>query len=117
MKIYVFIFLASLSLQSAEAQFFNAIRNLFGGGAGGGGGGFNLFGGNRFRDDGTQAPVSTGVDKLFPDDCGRNTQTGRGKLCFPDGQLCADRKYSFRTYFYLVLLKSQISWQHWLQQW
>ena len=74
----------------SHAQFFNAIRNLFGGT---GGGGFGLFGGNRFKDDGTQEPVSTGRDELFPTDCGRDPGKGTGKLCFPDGQLCADRKF------------------------
>ena len=90
-------FFATFLLPGAEAQFFNAIRNLFSGGSGGGfGGGFNLFGGGgRFRDDGTQSPVATGQDSLFPSDCGRDTSTGRGKLCFPDGQLCADRKLFF----------------------
>ena len=83
---------ALICLQGCQGQFFNAIRNLFGGSSGGGGGGFNLFGGGRFRDDGTQSPVSTGKDALFPEDCGRDSNTGRGKLCFPDGQLCANRK-------------------------
>ena len=46
--------------------------------------------GPRFRDDGTQTPVSTGRDQILPSDCGTNTQTGRGKLCFPDGKLCAE---------------------------
>lgn len=89
---FLFTFvLLSLALSSADAQFFNALRNLFGG-AGGGGGGFGFFGGNRFNDDGTQEPVSTGKDELFPTDCGRDPGKGTGKLCFPDGQLCADRK-------------------------
>jgi hypothetical protein len=47
--------------------------------------------GPRFRDDGTQTPVSTGRDQVLPSDCGTNTATGRGKLCFPDGKLCAER--------------------------
>lgn len=102
-----------LSLQGSEAQFFNAIRNLFGGnGSGGGGGGFNLFGGGgRFNDDGTQSPVATGNDALFPEDCGRNTDTGRGKLCFPDGQLCKERLNNggverYRNHNYLFTWKS-----------
>ena len=88
------VVLTLLSLQGSEAQFFNAIRNLFGGGGGGGGGGgFNLFGGGgRFQDTGTQEPVATGNDALFPEDCGRNADTGRGKLCFPDGLLCKESK-------------------------
>ena len=92
MKLLIIFVALTLSLQSSEAQFFNAIRNLFGG-SGGGGGGFNLFGGSRFRDDGTQSPVSTGKDELFPTDCGRDPSKGTGKLCFPDGQLCANRKF------------------------
>ena len=87
-----------LSLQGSEAQFFNAIRNLFGGNGGGGGGGFNLFGGGRFQDTGTQSPQATGNDALFPEDCGRNTDTGRGKLCFPDGLLCKESKSRFLHY-------------------
>ena len=79
----------------------NIFRNPFGGGNGGGGGGLNLFGGGggRFRDDGTQKPVSTGRDEAFPSDCGRNTKTGRGKLCFPDGKLCQDSKWILFFYF------------------
>jgi len=51
----------------------------------------NAFVGPSFTDDGTQAPRATGTDEVFPRDCGRHTDTGRGKLCFPVGQLCADR--------------------------
>ena len=43
---------------------------------------------------GTKAPQATGNDKVFPDDCGTDPNTRRGLLCFPDGQLCADRKRS-----------------------
>ena len=46
----------------------------------------------RFVDDGTESPVATGKDPLFPDDCGRDPDKGTGKLCFPDGILCQDRK-------------------------
>ena len=49
----------------------------------------------KFKDDGTESPQSTGKDELFPRDCGRDTEKGTGKLCFPDGQLCQDREYSF----------------------
>ena len=58
-----------LSLQGSEAQFFNAIRNLFGGGGGGGGGGgFNLFGGGgRFQDDGNYRSGVTEFLLLCPD--------------------------------------------------
>ena len=71
MKLFtLFTILAIVCLQGCQGQFFNALRNFFGGNSGGsGGGGFNLFGGNRFRDDGTQAPVATGNDQLFPEDC------------------------------------------------
>ena len=44
-------------------------------------------------DDGTEAPVATGNDPLFPDDCGRDPDKGTGKLCFPDGLLCKDSEY------------------------
>ena len=95
-----------LSLSAiANAQFFNALRNLFGGGgssssgssSGSSGGGFfglgNVFGGGgRFTDDGTQSPVSTGNDELYPSDCGRDPDKGTGKLCFPDGTLCKNSK-------------------------
>ena len=46
----------------------------------------------RFKDDGTQSPQATGIDKLFPDDCGRDVDKGTGKLCFPDGKLCENSK-------------------------
>ena len=48
--------------------------------------------GPRFTDDGTQTPVATGRDEILPRDCGTNVNTGRGKLCFPDGKLCQERK-------------------------
>ena len=44
-------------------------------------------------DDGTQSPQATGREELFPSDCGRDTNQGTGKLCFPDGLLCKERKY------------------------
>jgi len=47
--------------------------------------------GSNFVDDGTVAPVATGVDPLFPADCGRDPDKGTGKLCFPDGLLCQNR--------------------------
>ena len=50
--------------------------------------GAQRFVGPRFTDDGTQTPQATGRDEAFPRDCGRETDTGRGKLCFPDGLLC-----------------------------
>jgi hypothetical protein len=81
----------------ANAQFFNAFRNIFRPVQ-------NLFGGvmrgvnqifrpgGNFVDDGTQSPQATGIDTLFPEDCGRNEDAGTGKLCFPDGILCRDSK-------------------------
>ena len=48
--------------------------------------------GPRFRDDGTQSPQATGRDEINPSDCGRNTEDGTGKLCFPDGILCQNSK-------------------------
>ena len=44
--------------------------------------------------------MSDEVGEILPTDCGRDTQKGTGKLCFPDGQLCADRKLF--SVFYLV---------------
>ena len=42
-------------------------------------------------DKGTKEPQSTGIDKLYPDDCGRDDKN-KGLLCFPDGELCKNRK-------------------------
>ena len=36
--------------------------------------------------------MSTGVDKLYPTDCGRDKDKGTGLLCFPDGELCKNSK-------------------------
>ena len=41
---------------------------------------------------GTKEPVSSGIDKLYPDDCGRDKDKGTGLLCFPDGELCKNSK-------------------------
>ena len=84
MRILALLPLAIL-LNPANAQFFNAIRNLFSPVT-------NLFGGGRFTDDGTQSPQATGREELFPSDCGRNPNDGTGKLCFPDGLLCQNSK-------------------------
>ena len=91
LNILIFALLATL-LPNAHGQFFNAIRNIFrpvtnafqrpGG----------LFGGGEFQDDGTARPQATGNEELFPSDCGRNVDSGTGKLCFPDGLLCRDRE-------------------------
>ena len=90
--IFTVAIVAIMLPQHAHGQFFNAIRNIFrpvtnafqrpGG----------LFGGGNFQDDGTQRPQATGQEELFPSDCGRNVDTGTGKLCFPDGLLCRDRE-------------------------
>jgi len=64
----------------AHAQFGflgNIIRGFTRGGGGGGGGLANIF-------------RPQGVDKLFPDDCGR-LDSGRGALCFGDAVLCRQR--------------------------
>jgi len=91
MKLFAAILLLCV-IGTSNAQFFRALANLFTAPfRGGGGGGFNLFGGSRFRDDGTQTPQATSNDELFPSDCGRDTNQGTGKLCFPVGQLCAER--------------------------
>ena len=39
---------------------------------------------------GTKKPVSTGKDEVYPRDCGRDKDTKKGLLCFPDGKLCQD---------------------------
>ena len=91
MRILALLPLAIL-LNPANAQFFNAIRNLFSPVT-------NLFGGGRFTDDGTQSPQATGREELFPSDCGRNPNDGTGKLCFPDGLLCQNSECYF-PYFY-----------------
>ena len=96
---FLFCLLLALALfHVSQEQLLRNIANLFRrpfGGGGGGGGGFNLFGGGggRFHDDGTQSPVATGRDETFPSDCGRNTKTGRGNLCFPDAKLCQESEY------------------------
>ena len=76
----------------ADGQF-GFLRNIFRPQSGRGGGLFGgIFGGGgKFTDDGTQSPVATGKDELFPRDCGRDTVEGTGKLCFPDGLLCQNR--------------------------
>merc|ERR1711997_1267415 len=92
MRLITFTLLLTITFLTAEAQFFNAIRNLFQpvtNVVSGFGGLFN--GGGRFTDDGTQQPKADGKEELLPSDCGRNTQTGTGKLCFPDGLLCEQR--------------------------
>ena len=43
-------------------------------------------------DHGTPFPQATGRDELLPSDCGRHVHDGTGKLCFPDGLLCQNRK-------------------------
>merc|ERR1711981_238614 len=83
MRLLTFIPLV-ITVSVSNAQFFNAIRNLFSPVT-------NLFNGGRFVDDGTQSPQSTGREELFPSDCGRNPDDGTGKLCFPDGLLCQNR--------------------------
>ena len=88
------LLLAALALPPADAQFFNAIRNIFRPATNLFQGAGNIFGGGggTFSDDGTKRPQSTGKEELFPTDCGRNTDSGTGKLCFPDGLLCRDSK-------------------------
>ena len=80
-----------LAIGQTHGQFFRALANLF-----------NPFRGlfnPRFRDDGTQSPQATGRDQLFPSDCGRDHNKGTGKLCFPDGLLCQNRKFCFEIAF------------------
>ena len=92
MKFFTASVLILALVSSSNGQFFRALANLFSAPFRGGGG-FNLFG-PRFRDDGTQSPQATGRDELFPTDCGRDPNKGTGKLCFPDGILCQNRKFS-----------------------
>ena len=66
-------------VQNAIQPFVSGIANMMGFGP-------------KFIDDGTVAPVATGNDPLFPDDCGRDPDKGTGKLCFPDGLLCQNRE-------------------------
>lgn len=66
-------------IQNALHPFMQGIQSMFGFGP-------------KFVDDGTVAPVATGNDPLFPDDCGRDSDKGTGKLCFPDGLLCQNRE-------------------------
>ena len=75
-------------LTGTDGQFFAGLSNIFRQTFNGATRAF----GPRFRDDGTQTPVSTGKDQILPSDCGTHTDTGRGKLCFPDGKLCAESK-------------------------
>ena len=94
------VILVLCCLNTAQAQFggfdiFRPLQNLFQPV-------MRFFGGPRFRDDGTKAPQATGIDKLFPDDCGRDEDKGTGKLCFPDGKLCENRK--FRCFFRFKLI-------------
>jgi len=83
--ILVVLSLAVLANVGVEAQFFNALRNLFRPI------GRFLRPATRFRDDGTQSPQATGRDEINPSDCGRDPNQGTGKLCFPDGLLCQQR--------------------------
>ncbi len=82
-------------------NFFRPVMQMFHGHRGqSGGGGFGFGGGNRGsrppghsgprdldENGGTKKPEATGVDKTYPDDCGRDDKN-KGKLCFPDGLLC-----------------------------
>ena len=81
-----FVALLGTTPTPVEGQFFNALRNLFRPLA-------NAFR-PRFHDDGTQTPQSTGRDEVLPSDCGRDPDKGTGKLCFPDGLLCQQRKFN-----------------------
>ena len=98
------------SLACVEAQFFNAIRNLFAPVT-------NLFGGGRFVDDGTRSPQATGRDELYPSDCGRDPSQGTGKLCFPDGLLCQDRKYQSAPFSFILLSSSSFPVLMWSGVW
>ena len=85
--VVVLIAIFGSTLPPVEGQFFNALANLFRPIA-------NAFR-PRFVDDGTQTPQATGRDEILPKDCGRDPDKGTGKLCFPDGLLCQQRKFPF----------------------
>ena len=90
----ILIFAVIFAVPTADAQFFNAIRNLFRPVQNVFQGAANVLGGGggNFRVDGPQRPKADGKEELFPSDCGRNTDSGTGKLCFPDGLLCQNRE-------------------------
>lgn len=44
---------------------------------------------------GTKKPQATGIDKTYPDDCGRDPEKKTGLLCFPDGKLCEQSENAF----------------------
>ena len=100
----VLLVLCAAATVSNGQGFFSGLRNLFRPR----GNPFNFFGGGgRFRDDGTQRPQQNGVDELLPSDCGRNTRTGRGKLCFPVGNLCANSKsFTYLVHCFALLIDS-----------
>ena len=52
-------------------------------------------------DKGTKEPQSTGIDKLYPDDCGRDDKN-KGLLCFPDGELCKNRKQGKSSLYFIL---------------
>ena len=83
----LFVALIGHNLQPVEGQFFNALANLFRP--------LTRVFRPRFHDDGTQRPGATGRDEILPSDCGRDPDKGTGKLCFPDGLLCQQRKFLF----------------------
>ena len=83
----VFVALFGHNLEPVEGQFFNALANLFRP--------LTRVFRPRFHDDGTQSPQATGRDEILPSDCGRDPDKGTGKLCFPDGLLCQQRKFLF----------------------
>lgn len=93
MRVFSIVLILVLGLTLANAQFFRALANLFRPVQNFFGGMTNFFRPRpRFHDDGTQRPVASGRDELFPTDCGRDPDKGTGKLCFPDGLLCQRSK-------------------------
>ena len=51
--------------------------------------------------------IAQGVDKLFPDDCGR-LDNGRGALCFGDAVLCRQRKSPLKVFILLVTKQQEL---------
>jgi hypothetical protein len=106
MKCFSGLFLLAVMATVAHAQFFRGMTNGFNGFFRSVNSGFRSmvhpvmsmfsapttpFTRPGIRPDGTDKPQSTGIDKKYPDDCGRNKK-GKGNLCFPDGELCKNSK-------------------------
>ena len=84
--VVILVALFANTLQPAKGQFFNTIAKMQ----------RHALAVSAFRHRyhvGTDSPQATGIDNVFPSDCGRDPDTGTGNLCFPDGLLCQQRKF------------------------